>query len=294
MSIVARKKRKLALAPNLALDPLTTNPSEADRAPIDPPKLLNPFLQRVDMLLSTSHPVKKPRKTPAKKKKTTTILWTTLLPRLSKIVCGIDMSLTNPGLCLLDPHKKTIQLYCFRNRKCERSDQKRIENKASPFCGWLLTVMLLSDRIEGPNFCLPRIQRYQDRVQTLVSLIGPNVDHSMQIGIEAYAYQSAPTEGDTMLKELGGILRLYLLQQGHHILEIPPTSIKKVFSTKGSANKTSMYEAYESIFQLPDLFHLMHLKPKSSYTHTPHPIEDIVDALAVALTTIELIPSLLF
>lgn len=219
--------------------------------------------------------------------------WMSLLRRLSKIVYGIDMSLTNPGLCIINPHRQLVQLFCFRNRKCERPGQKLVDSPQSPFFGWLLEAVVLQDAPLPPDPTLPRIARYEGRIRTLMALIGNNLNDSKRVGIEAYSYQSAPTEGDTMLKELGGILRLHLHQQRHRILEIPPTTVKKIFSNKGSAKKTDMYVAYQNLFELPDLFQLLNMKPKETYTQTPHPIEDMVDALAVALATIELSPNLL-
>jgi len=113
-------------------------------------------------------------------------------------------------------------------------------------------------------------------------MIGPGSDDTV-VGIEHYSFMSKNTNATSILIELGSLLRGLLLTRGHKILEIPPTTVKNMFSDSGRASKDDMYAAYLEFFHLPSLYSLLGLK--DNYTSVPHPIEDIVDSMAVALTT---------
>ena len=78
---------------------------------------------------------------------------------------------------------------------------------------------------------------------------------------------------------------MYLNLCDHHIVEIPPTTIKKMFSGSGRADKDIMYQTYRNKFGLPDIAAHIGLGGKV-YKHVPHPVEDMVDALAVAVATL--------
>lgn len=211
--------------------------------------------------------------------------WKRLLSTETRVIYGIDMSLTNPGLCVMNPSRKTIRLYCYRNRKKERSMTASVSDPRSVFADWIISVCLIepppcssaSDDLFG---------RYLSELQVLLALIGPNTSGSSLLAIEGYSFNTTPTPGDTKLKELGGCLRLFLRTLGYAPLELPPAAVKLTFAERGSARKTEMYRAYRERFQLPDLFGPMGLSSSDSYKETPHPIEDLVDALAVAMTAL--------
>lgn len=212
--------------------------------------------------------------------------WKKFLQTEMRTIYGLDMSLTNPGLCVLHPKQKKIHLYCFRNRSREKHVLKHIDNADSIFYQWTLQVSLCpSGEFDDTDLSLFRFNRYEQRIKKLLALIGPNTkDHIL--GIEGYSYQSSSTPADTMLKELGGCMRWLLCTMKHNILEIPPSTVKKMFSGEGKSTKVQMYQAFVQKYNLPDLFHAMNLKrPK---TNILHPIEDIVDAFAVAMTTMML------
>ena len=86
--------------------------------------------------------------------------------------------------------------------------------------------------------------------------------------------------------ELGGCLRMKLCEQGHEILELAPTQVKKMFTGQGKSTKDDMYERFKE-WSIP-LFDLLGLK-ESKYKHVPHPLEDMVDAIAVAIGLLALI-----
>ncbi len=215
--------------------------------------------------------------------------WTQHLTNLNQVVCGIDLSLTNPGLCVINPSHRTIHLFSFRNRVCESNSNTLITDPESIFAGWLLKISVIeSDQSSDKSYSLFRFQRYQEKLQIMVALINYHCQsHQRIVGIEGYSYQSGAGEADTILKELGGCLRLLLCKE-HQMMEIPPATIKKLFSGKGHAKKPDMYQAYRNQYHMPDLFTLLHIKEPSS-GKTPHPIEDLVDAFAVALSTLYLL-----
>jgi len=143
------------------------------------------------------------------------------------------------------------------------------------------------------RFSLFRFERYEARLQSLLALIGENKSQDKVVGLEGYSFYSRATQADTALKELGGCLRRSLCHMKHTIMEIPPSTVKKIFSGSGKADKNEMYSSYRQIYDLPDLFTLLSLGEEQPYLETdktiPHPIEDMVDALAVAMATIHLL-----
>jgi len=160
----------------------------------------------------------------------------------------------------------------------------RIVDSSCIFHNWLLQVSLIPEPIEtAPNFSLFRFARYEMKLKKLLALIG-NKSPNTIVGIEGYSYQSSATEAESILKELGGCLRYLLCNMQHIILEIPPSTVKKIFSAQGGADKNDMYQAYIEKYKLSDLFSSMNVKrpPKN----IPNPISDLVDALAVAMSTL--------
>jgi Holliday junction resolvasome RuvABC endonuclease subunit len=171
-----------------------------------------------------------------------------------------------------------------------------VQNVNSPFFGWTLDVSLIESLEESAksvnhfSYSLFRFTRYEERLQKLLSLIGTE---SRMVGIEGFSYNSKATQADTFLKELGGCLRLSLCRMKHTVLEIPPSTVKKIFTTNGQASKVDMYNTFVQTFHLPDLFALLNIadnEDKSkSRENIPNPIEDIVDALAVAMSLLWLV-----
>lgn len=237
-------------------------------------------------------------------------------PQSPQWVVGIDMSLTNPGLCLLNPHLQLIHLFAFRNRQKERNGQATVNCPNSLFHGWLVRTTVIEEWPDPEGtfpFHLPRLARYETRIQSLLGLIGENrPEQPMVVGLEHYAFAAGATRGDSTLKELGGILRRQLCHMKHRVLEIVPSQVKRIFCQKGDAKKKDMYRAYRDLYHLPDLMALLHIQPGDTSLvaeppkkkkkpakaplktasvpkdpdDVPHPVEDLVDALAVALSVI--------
>lgn len=197
--------------------------------------------------------------------------------QLDKIIYGIDMSMTNPGMAELDAVKQVIRMYFFQNRRQEHNGYTSFWN------GWTLFVYCIpSEKSEDKEF---RVDRYMNRIRALLAIIGDNSQKNKLIGIEHYSYGSMSTMSTTRLYELGGCLRMWLHALHHQVMEIPPSTIKKLFSKHGQAKKERMLKAYQEEWKLPNLFPLIGLNA-DKYKHPPHPIEDMVDSVAVVFSMI--------
>jgi Holliday junction resolvasome RuvABC endonuclease subunit len=225
--------------------------------------------------------------------------------------------MNNPGLCCIDATTRTISLFGFQNRLKETcAAVAPVSHPQSPFCGWTMRVHLMISRdalreaqtaaghdesrsveasnaepshVESPNAepsSEQRMQRYLRHVSQLLGILctltHPEQRSRTRVAIEHYSFQSQNTRATSMLIELGTVLRLMLHHHQFQPREIAPTLVKRLFSGRGHAQKEDMYEAYRSRFYLPSLFELIGLT-EADYKKIPHPIEDLVDALAVAL-----------
>jgi len=165
----------------------------------------------------------------------------------------------------------------------------------SPFPHWLFELTLLEEPVlPVTQFSLYRFNKYDVRLRALLSILGDNREGNKIVGIEGYSYYSQASQADTILKELGGCLRMNLCYAGHQILEIPPSAVKKIFSGDGKSNKNKMYRHGRNDYGLPDLFRLMNIGEERDCMadpakDIPHPIEDLVDSLAVTLSLLKLL-----
>lgn len=195
------------------------------------------------------------------------------------------MSLNNPGLVEICPHNCKISLYYFRNRQIEHNGILSVTDSRSCFYGWILEVICLEEIKDLSEFgSTTQYNRFTSKLCKLLAVIGDNSDNSKKVGIEGYSLNSRMGNASTTLMELGGCLRLALSMGKHEWIEIPPRSVKKQFTGNGKSDKIDMYRNYKEKFFLPDLCSLIGLTKE--YKQTPHPVEDLVDALAVGLATI--------
>lgn len=104
----------------------------------------------------------------------------------------------------------------------------------------------------------------------------------VSVCIEGYAY-NANTGGSAKLHELGGIVKQYLYDHNIPYLEVSPTSVKKFFTGKGTSDKLAMYREFSSRV---DGFLLLsqfgHAEPNAPGLTVPNPVQDLVDATALA------------
>lgn len=194
---------------------------------------------------------------------------------LDKIIAGIDMSLNSPALSILNPMTKTMNLYYCKQRLNDSNFFVVINE--GPFLGWTMNVTCLTIEFKENQNGLERFQRYKAVVELLVSKIPENII----IGIENYSHESVKSYAATTLMELGGVLRL-LVNEKHptRVYEFSPKHVKKVWSNNGNADKAGMYFAYTK-YELPSLLTNLNMKK------IIHPIDDLVDSLAVVASVID-------
>lgn len=161
-------------------------------------------------------------------------------------------------------------------------------NPQSPFHGWIIQNVCLESKKEWEDKDTNRFQHYVEKLTKVLACIGPG---TCKIGIEHYImpkkskFGSGINGGYLTLVELGGILRTLLWTKGHtDFIEMSASAIKSFFAGKGNADKQAMYSAYKDIWLGPDLY-VCHGLKEEKYTHVPHPLEDEIDALAIAMFT---------
>lgn len=167
----------------------------------------------------------------------------------------------------------------------------------SPFHKWLLEISLIEPNPWPKNASLFRFDRYEGKLRQLWAIMGSNAQKGKVIGVEGYSYNARATEADTKLKELGGCLRRQLCLNQHEVMEIPPSTAKKVFTGDGRATKEKMYQTARTTFGLPNLFTLLNISSDHTLDHqvmhdgkkVPHPVDDLVDSLAIGLSTLFLV-----
>lgn len=94
--------------------------------------------------------------------------------------------------------------------------------------------------------------------------------------LEGYSYGSQ-SSSVSKLYELGGILRHALWQKGIPFEEHAPSTVKKRFTGSGRADKVQMWRSFREK-GFPDLLAMMGLVVGKD---VPHPVQDIVDAVAL-------------
>lgn len=222
---------------------------------------------------------KKPKKRPTKAVKLDDL--EVKLKTLSHPIAGVDLSLSNPGLAILDPTDHTIRLYFFRNRKLEVAHARSAVSDG-PFRGWTVETHCWEVVTPATDTSCERFARYGPIIDQLISQIGS----TDVCGIEHYSLGSSgpQSSSQSMLFELGGCFRYELFQKVRQLSELAPTMVKKMFTDNGHATKDDMYKAYKDIYRLPCLMQMLGLHRE--YEHVPNPVNDLVDALAVAICTL--------
>ncbi len=193
---------------------------------------------------------------------------------------GLDLSLNSPGWVSVNAETKVLHFYWLRQRVKEKANfDVLVDNAASPFYAWTLR----GTALETPDDLTPLgSTELYNRFTRVIGCVSGTLTPGTHVIFEAPAYGATQQSSQRCLMELGGCLRLGLSSAGFTFSEVAPNSAKKIFCGKGKAKKTHMHNAWLNDWHLPDLRLLLNIGDKTK--DIPHPVQDLVDALAVALS----------
>lgn len=274
------------------LNRTTGKSQKARKIPAPPAKGFKLIVPTIEELAKKK--AKKPRK---RKTKSTYMEREMLIEKLNACpyrLVGIDMSLNNPGMVILEPHHKLAKVYYFRNTRSNISSNTICTLTKSVLYDWVIQCICIErDKDDDgtnklPNDLAIKFGRYNRCVGKLFQYIGDNKDGMTRVGIEGYAKNARFSQ--EVLTELGGILRNTILNYGHIMAEYAPTFIKNAFTNGGGAKKEVMVKAYENDYEFPDLYPIMgitRLHNGKVRAKVPNPLDDVVDAMAVAMVLLD-------
>jgi Holliday junction resolvasome RuvABC endonuclease subunit len=203
------------------------------------------------------------------------------------VTLGLDMSLVSPGIVVRDDHHAVFTAYFFPLRKCDANVAKTYDVVFNN-TPWTFRIQSLAAIVKDSLGEMPRYDRIQDEIMKIAKR-----HRVARVVLEGYAF-NARGAGSHKLYELGGILRYRLWQENITYLIIPPSQVKKEFTGNGRADKSDMHREFRHR-GLPDLLTLFTRdggKRKRGSTDTTslvknimHPVQDIVDAVALTCRT---------
>lgn len=182
----------------------------------------------------------------------------------------MDLSLRCPSVAIVDRRtgKTTVLWWTQRKRENALKERYRVSGKVS----WIRFEELKETDKTG---CMGRALHIRRDIASVLSSMDPL---QTRVQIEGYAFGSSDSGHASRLAELGGVVKSYLFEKGFAYTEVPPTSVKKFWSGSGRADKTDMIEAARTKgYPIDELQRDMILKKVDD-----HPLEDIVDAIAIA------------
>ena len=186
---------------------------------------------------------------------------------------GLDMSLVSPAVAAQFSDHRRIYILSFQQRKTD-------EELRSVAVGEDMVVSRLAYPLDEEN----RWSRCHHIITHIIAWINhlqqsrPGCE--VKCFIEHYALGIVGSDSVSKLCELGGILRHQLHLKGWSFVELSPSTVKKHFANNGHASKEEMYATYEAL-GLPDLRNVLRCMSHQ------HPLEDIVDSVAVLFTGFE-------
>lgn len=203
----------------------------------------------------------------------------------ARFVVGCDFSLSSPGVMVMDLKSRVLYGLCWASRKREIGLHSEVDRtftfyKSREAKKFVLTVC---DPIDSKSEVVSRADKIANDLMALLQRLGCTPGDTV-VGIEGYAF-NAQGCSMTRLSELGGICKHTLFRHGFTYCEYPPTHVKKMFTGKGNANKLEMCQFYhKQDAKRPSLFDMLNLR-LSAKQMVPHPIEDLVDAFGLVVTT---------
>lgn len=229
---------------------------------------------------------------------TTDSCWNTLVS-WTEPVMAIDMSLTSPGVVVWRPMER--QWWCYGVRHTEKEVLHRLE-RFQPLPNVQIELHYCTlDKLDGVLELCPasstgsytrqstnaRITRMTTTTELIVKLATEH--RCTTVVIEGYSLNSKMSQ--TLLSELGGILRFRLHHLGISLHEVPPLRVKKYITGKGRMKKhelgNELLRTLEGVMKFPSLFRVSgiprYIGVRERKT-VPHPLEDVIDACALMTT----------
>lgn len=205
------------------------------------------------------------------------------------IIIALDMS-TSPGMAIVDrsnPKNTRYYLIGFAQTDKQQNSFDRLANDAK-------TPGRIQTTVQGASAELlicrsPKEGAYQHNTDFYEQITAILMDRIMSVlrpncrvlaVVEAYAFHIVHSSSITKLAELGGAMRNKLFRAKIPFVEVSPTSIKKWFTGKGSADKPDMWRQFQKV--APQILLAEWLPAALSATKIPSPHQDIVDAFAAA------------
>lgn len=182
------------------------------------------------------------------------------------IICGIDYSISSPSLCVF---KKDNDISKFENFHFFNlnSNEKEVEH--------LNLFKNISSSLHDKNY-INNEDRFDIISNHFIKIIESFNTESI-IGIEGYSFGSK--NGMVFqIAENTSILKHKIFKSGKQFTIYSPSTVKKFFTGKGTANKIEMYDEFLKKYNVD--FARSEAKRKIS------PYSDIIDSMAICLLTL--------
>lgn len=171
---------------------------------------------------------------------------------------GIDLSITSPSICAIDENGNLQKvLFLTSKKKHFAIEHKNIEVKEYP---------LYEDEQD-------RFDKITDILINFIKKYGNGLRD--KVVLEGYSYHSQSSR-TYQIAENAGLLKHKMKKEKIDFEVVPPTTIKKFWTTKGNADKDKMMESYIEKKLPIDFFTLFGISKNVS------PVSDMVDSIAMA------------
>eukprot|EP01047_Picozoa_sp_COSAG01_P052289 COSAG01_NODE_5485_length_4230_cov_3.169450_1_plen_204_part_00 len=170
------------------------------------------------------------------------------------VVVGIDLSLTSPSYCIWNKKTNSFTCYFYPSRKrnqnlCRTFELAKHQNRLSHLVNNTFTIRPLKTLKSAKTASsLQRYRTIRDDFLRILKNHGCGLQNrTCEVFLEGYAFNASRSAGASKLHELGGIIKLALLEKSIRCREIPPTTLKKRFAGSGRATKHDMFKTFVNL-----------------------------------------------
>ena len=198
---------------------------------------------------------------------------------------GIDFSISSPAISIINDNTQTITSICLRPKPNSDVNKLVLDKQHINIMGntYKHNIVLL-DNITSYN---SNEERYYNISNTLMTELIKHIDkdNELKINIENYGY--ATTGLVFNIAECTSVFKQMLwfnlgISPNYHLNLIAPSTVKKMFTGKGNANKMVMYETFCGLSTV-DIYDCFYNIGKMNTKNIPSPISDIIDSIVIAL-----------